>query len=248
MNVAQQIPRRIRSPFRGPVRRDFSYGLCSRNGNQFTSNPPRRPPLSNAQLSPSETIKPPTRAFVEILEEALRNGPHLGKRKPPTQFQSPDAGDAFRPASIDQMPLQNPSATSTVIPPLPQRELKGQPKGYFYIHGVCVTKNMHVTICDHKHNPVVAISGGQLGVKHSKRQTQETAYNTTVNAFRRLAATDYEVRQVELVMKGFGPGRKGFLQAISGPQGDFIRRKIVRVTDATPLQIGGTKARNEKRN
>jgi len=55
------------------------------------------------------------------------------------------------------------------------------------------------------------------------------------------------VEQVEIVLKGFGQGRRGFISAINGQHGDFLRKKVVRVTDATPLVIGGTRVSNKRR-
>jgi small subunit ribosomal protein S11 len=155
------------------------------------------------------------------------------------------AADSFLPTSISQ--LTKPDANQTKPPPLPQIRSSGQHPGYFYIHGVSTTKNIHVTIADHEHNPVVVTSGGRHGLKHSKRQTIEAGYTTTVAALEKFAKSNYEVTEVEIVLKGFGQGRKGFLSALEGHHGEFIRRKVVRVTDATPMQIGLIKARNKKR-
>ena len=156
------------------------------------------------------------------------------------------AANSFRPTSISQ--LARPDANNTKPPPLPQMRASGQHPGYFYIHGVATTRNIHVTIADHKHNPVIVTSGGRHGLKHSKRQTIEAGYTTTVAAFEKFAKSNYEVREVEIVLKGFGQGRKGFLSALEGHHGEFIRNKVVRVTDATPMQIGHIKAHNKRRN
>jgi small subunit ribosomal protein S11 len=146
------------------------------------------------------------------------------------------------------MPLPNPQPTSSMPVPIPQlRRTHEQEEGYIYIHCVAITKNTHVTITNYKRNPIIAMSGGRVGLKHSKRNGQEAGFSIAVKAFEKLAQSKYNVEKVELVVKGFGQGRRGFLGAIDSPAGAFIKRKIVRITDATPLQIGGTPARNEKR-
>ena len=140
------------------------------------------------------------------------------------------------------------SAQRSPPPPLPsQTPRTGQRPGYIHIHAVSLTKNIHVTITDHKHDPIIAMSAGRLGMKHSRRQSTEAAHNTAVAAFEKLANSNLEVQQVELVLKGFGKGRAGFISAVSGPHGEFIRSKVVRVTDATPLVIGGQRVKNRKR-
>jgi small subunit ribosomal protein S11 len=53
--------------------------------------------------------------------------------------------------------------------------------------------------------------------------------------------------RVELVLKGFGPGRQGALSTIFGPMGEEIRGRINRVTDATTLAIGNVRSSNRKR-
>ena len=256
MNIARQIPR-----VRGirccrqtlPASRYFSAGALIRNDTkQEPSSPaipeqPQQPPPAGAsrpiEVPPSqETITAPTQEFFDMFDQVLRN-----TRGPKVKLHS-DAADPFTPASLAQMPFNNPatSATTRKLTQIQPRLTEHEP-GYFFVHAVSVTRNIHVTICDHKHNPVIAVSAGQLGKKHSKRGTPEAAYDTTVRALERLAISPFEVRQVELVLKGFGNGRRGFLQAIMGPKGEFVKRKVVRVTDATPLQIGQIKAPNEKR-
>jgi small subunit ribosomal protein S11 len=174
----------------------------------------------------------------------LKDTPLVGKKSGRTGTH--DRIDAFRPTDISD--LDDPDPEILKPPPLPILPIQsGEDPGYFYIHGVATTKNIHVTIADHKHNPIIVTSAGRHGLKHSKRQTVEAGYTTTVAAFEKLAMSKHVVNKVEIVLKGFGMGRRGFLSAISGHHGEFVRQKVVRVTDATPMQIGYIKARNEKR-
>jgi small subunit ribosomal protein S11 len=266
MSLPRQIPRTIKCSTRiAPKCRRFSVDTILRNDEKpgssannaalpssfpsaRQSKTPSNPFATPVTKTLSTPIKAPTQQFVDLFEQALRNSPRISGNSSQSEAHQGDKAIAFQPASLDQMPFQDPS-NSTTIRPLPQLQNSSeQQAGYFFIHAVAVTKNLHVTICDHKHNPVIAISAGQLGKKHSHRNTPEAAYDTTVRALERLADSPYKVREVELVLKGFGNGRYGFLQAISGPKGEFVKRKVVRVTDATPLQIGRIKARNARRN
>ena len=120
-------------------------------------------------------------------------------------------------------------------------------KGYYFVHAVATTRNIHVTITNYKKNPLVSVSAGQLGLKHSKRGTIEAGLDTTIKAFQKLEESEYNIDKVEVVLKGFNKGRNGFLSALLGHHGDFLRKKVVRITDATPLRIGSGKVRNYRR-
>jgi ribosomal protein S11 len=112
------------------------------------------------------------------------------------------------------------------------------------------TRNTHVTITNHNRDPIVVVSAGILGLKNSKRGTQEAGAATLKEALKRFAEkypVDKKDVFIELVFKGFGPGRKGAMTTIMGPHGDLIRPKINRITDATALAIGRTKVKNPKR-
>ena len=47
---------------------------------------------------------------------------------------------------------------------------------------------------------------------------------------------------IEVVMRGFGPGREAFQKALLGTEGLMIKPMIVRVCDATRLKFGGCRS------
>ena len=47
---------------------------------------------------------------------------------------------------------------------------------------------------------------------------------------------------IEVVLRGFGPGREAFQKAILGSEGNQIKPLIVKVTDATRLKFGGCRS------
>lgn len=123
-------------------------------------------------------------------------------------------------------------------------------KHSYHIHINTSTKNCHVTITNHKHDPVVALSAGRLGLKHSRRATQEAGAETAAAALKMLHEKYPDaarIGEVELVLKGYGKAREGAMAVILGPKGDAIRARINRVTETTTLAIGNVKARNPKR-
>ena len=86
-----------------------------------------------------------------------------------------------------------------------------------------------------------------MGIKHSRRAGADAAFSVTVAAFQKFAEKGYDAKEVELVLKGFGKLRAGFLNALLTPHGERISRKVVRITDSTPLQIGRITAPRKKR-
>ena len=48
-------------------------------------------------------------------------------------------------------------------------------------------------------------------------------------------------------MRGFGQGREAVTKALLGVEGQGIRGKIVKVSDATRLKFGGTRSRKIRR-
>lgn len=248
MGIARQSSRRVIGTIQ----------LCLRNRFFTTSsylqqdNPSQSPPGPMSRSSPqynsiSDASPEQSSSLIDEMSSYLKNIPMVGKKIARTGI--PDRAIDFRPTDVSNLPNLRPKDVRHEVPHMPTLPIRfGELPGYFYIHGVSTTKNLHVTIADHKHNPIIVTSAGRHGLKHSKRQTVEAAYTTTVAAFEQLAKSNHVVNQVEIVLKGFGLGRRGFLSAIEGHHGEFLRQKVVRVTDATPLQIGYVKARNEKRN
>lgn len=173
-------------------------------------------------------------------------------RKP----KSPDIS-AFQPTTE---PSFYPQAKSIPIPPIhnappppipilsPTIVHGKRPHYSIYINNS--TRNTHVTITNQNRDPIIVMSAGILGLRHKQRATHEAGAATLHAALKRFSekhpvATENVI--IELILKGFGPGRNGALATIFGPHGDVIRSKIARVTDATRLTIGSTKGRNKRR-
>ena len=52
---------------------------------------------------------------------------------------------------------------------------------------------------------------------------------------------------LELLFKGFGQGRDALQKALLTVEGENIRNLIIRLTDRTPIKIGGTRAKKARR-
>ena len=56
-----------------------------------------------------------------------------------------------------------------------------------------------------------------------------------------------QIRQLEVVLRDFGPGREAVTKILLGGEGKALRGRIVRVMDATRLKFGGTRSQKPRR-
>jgi small subunit ribosomal protein S11 len=101
-------------------------------------------------------------------------------------------------------------------------------------------------------NPIKAgcWSGGSCGFKGVNRSGYEAGYQCAVRAFARvkqLALEGGEGARFEVLLKGFGQGREAVVKALMTSEGDDVRPFVTRVTDNTPIKIGGTRAKKMRR-
>ena len=52
---------------------------------------------------------------------------------------------------------------------------------------------------------------------------------------------------IELRFDGWGRGREAVFKALMATEGDGVRQVVKRVTDITPIKIGGTRAKKARR-
>jgi small subunit ribosomal protein S11 len=206
---------------------------------QPASSPAHIFPPSNSIISPLLGLLP--MYTDKSSQKGPRNSPDISAFQPTTE-------PSFYPQakSIPVPPIQN------ALPPIPQfspPKLQGRRPNYaIYINNS--TRNTHVTITNQNRDPIVVMSAGNLGLSHKQRSTHEAGAATLHEALKKFSAKHPVAAEnvfIELVLKGFGPGREGALATIFGPHGDLIRSKISRITDATSLTIGSTKGRNKRR-
>lgn len=59
--------------------------------------------------------------------------------------------------------------------------------------------------------------------------------------------TSREAIKLEVLFKGYGEGREAMKTALLATEGAYIRELVCRVTDRTPIKIGGTRAKKMRR-
>ncbi|HLB63569.1 MAG TPA: 30S ribosomal protein S11 [Anaerolineales bacterium] len=110
--------------------------------------------------------------------------------------------------------------------------------GQAHIHATF--NNTIVTITDSQGNTVVWASAGHSGFKGSRKSTPYAARLAAQEALG--AATELGLQELEILVKGPGPGREAAIRAI---QGSGIR--VRSITDVTPVPHNGCRPPKKRR-
>lgn len=119
-----------------------------------------------------------------------------------------------------------------------RRERKVVPAGRAYVHSTF--NNTIVTLTDPQGNVLGWSSAGASGFKGSRKSTPYAAQVAAQTAAK--AAMDMGMREVEIYVKGPGPGRE---QAIRSLQQAGLR--VRSITDSTPIPHNGCRPPKKRR-
>jgi small subunit ribosomal protein S11 len=119
-----------------------------------------------------------------------------------------------------------------------RREKKNVPRGQAHIQSTF--NNTIVTITDPSGNVVCWSSAGQNGFKGSRKSTPYAARLAGQNAAR--VAVDNGVQEVDVIVKGPGPGREAAIRSI---QASGIR--VTSIQDITPVPHNGCRPPKKRR-
>lgn len=95
--------------------------------------------------------------------------------------------------------------------------------------------NTLITITDDNGSPIVFESCGMHGFSGTRKSTPYAASITTESALKK-AFEHYNLRRVDVFVKGIGPGREASLRVIKGSELD-----IERIVDMTPIPHNGVR-------
>lgn len=132
--------------------------------------------------------------------------------------------------------------------------------------------NMHLTFTEPSRDPILSMSSGDIGLRKAQRSTYDAAYQLAAYFFRKMAEKQWRTGGkkmatnptktiasiqrpgtmtggvgIEVILRGYGPGREAFQKALLGTEGRQIKPLISRVTDATRLKFGGTRSHKVRR-
>ena len=119
----------------------------------------------------------------------------------------------------------------------------------YHFHIYSHKHNTHVTFTNPKRDALISLSCGNLGFKKSNRKHYDSAYQLgayVIDKMHQKGLTN-KVKKLEVVLRGFGPGREAVVKVLMGNEGKLLRDKIVKVSDATRLKIGGTRSKRKRR-
>jgi len=103
-------------------------------------------------------------------------------------------------------------------------------RGVAHIHSTF--NNTIVTITDAQGNVIAWSSAGALGFKGAKKSTPFAAQQASEAAAK--AAFDQGIRQVDVDVRGPGPGREGAIRSLA-----VVGLQVLSIVDSTPIPHNG---------
>jgi len=119
-----------------------------------------------------------------------------------------------------------------------KKEIKNIKEGRVYV--IATFNNTLVTITDKSGNTLFWGSSGAAGFKGARKSTPYAATSTVENVARK--AIGIGMSEVEVYIKGPGPGRDGAIRALRG-----VGLNITLLADVTPIPHNGARPKKRRR-
>ena len=126
-----------------------------------------------------------------------------------------------------------------------------------HLHIYATRHNCHITLTTGTRDPIISVSSGNIGFRKAQRGTYDAAFqlgtyvmgliNNQAMLDERYQGKGGQIRQLEVILRDFGPGREALTKILLGSEGRALRGRIVRVMDATRLKFGGSRSRKPRR-
>ncbi|KAF2495988.1 translational machinery component [Lophium mytilinum] len=119
----------------------------------------------------------------------------------------------------------------------------------YHFHVYATKHNTHITLTRPNREPLISVSCGNIGFKKAARGTYDSAYQLAAYMMSRIQDKGLltEIRDMEVIFRGFGPGREAVSKVIMSSEGRNVRTKIKKLTDATRLKFGGLRSPRMRR-
>jgi small subunit ribosomal protein S11 len=133
---------------------------------------------------------------------------------------------------------KNPSAQQVAAQRVRKKVKKTVAEGIAHVHASF--NNTIITITDRQGNALSWASSGGQGFKGSRKSTPFAAQVAAENAGR--AALEYGVKNLEVRIKGPGPGRESSVRALNA-----VGFRITSIQDITPVPHNGCRPPKKRR-
>ncbi|PSN72916.1 mitochondrial ribosomal protein-like protein subunit S18 [Corynespora cassiicola Philippines] len=122
-----------------------------------------------------------------------------------------------------------------------------EPRHHFHIYST--KHNTHITFTKPNRDALISVSTGNIGFRKAGRGTYDAAYQLAAFVMSRIQDKGLlpSIKEVEVIYRGFGPGREAVTKAILGSEGKNIRPKIKKLSDSTRLKFGGVRSKKPRR-
>lgn len=108
------------------------------------------------------------------------------------------------------------------------------------VHIAATFNNTIITVTDKQGNCVCWSSGGAVGFKGSRKSTPFAARLATEQAIK--AAMGMGLREVDVIVKGPGPGRENAIRAVQS-----LGIRVTSISDITPVPHNGCRPPKKRR-
>jgi small subunit ribosomal protein S11 len=122
-----------------------------------------------------------------------------------------------------------------------RRARKSVSSGQAHIHATF--NNTIITITDQQGNVITWGSAGTVGFKGSRKSTPYAARMAAQETVKQ--AVDHGMREIDVFVKGPGPGREAAIRALQGREG--VGLKVKSITDVTPIPHNGCRPPKRRR-
>ncbi|MEA3459129.1 MAG: 30S ribosomal protein S11 [Chloroflexota bacterium] len=119
-----------------------------------------------------------------------------------------------------------------------RRGRRNVPYGQAHIHATF--NNTIITVTDQQGNVITWRSAGTVGFKGSRKSTPYAATQAAKAVAKQ--AMDYGMREVDVFIKGPGPGREAAIRALMG-----AGLKVNSISDVTPIPHNGCRPPKKRR-
>ena len=197
----------------------------------------------------------------DLFAKALRSAPNTTTRRPPPSSPETHATAQFpgerppRGAPSTNPSRQAASQNLTNIAAVARNEAAAKPSSAsilsdsHHIHVYATKHNTHITLTKPNREPLLSVSAGNIGFRKAQRGSFDAAYQLASYSMGKMHERGMLVNmdKLEVVLRGYGPGREAFQKALLGSEGRGIKGKVTRVTDSTRLKFGGVRSKGVRR-